>query len=120
MPKEPNDLVQLDFWGPVKYVRGRKKYVFVPVDTFSHWPSAYFCSSNKSKNVLKFLRKYINTHGHPRKLHMLLAHATCTFRLLVFSQMKFKVSVTTKVSNLLNLRLGIIARQEWLNELLGR
>ena len=70
MPKEPNDLVQLDFWGPVNYVRGRKKYSLVAVDTFSHWPSAYVCSSNKSKNVLKFLRKYINTQGHPRKLHM--------------------------------------------------
>ena len=70
VPKEPNDLVQLDFWGPVNYVRGRKKCVLVAVDTFLHWPSAYVCSSNKSKNVLKFLRKYINTHGHPRKLHM--------------------------------------------------
>ena len=70
MPKEPNDLVQLDFWGSVNYVRGRKKYEVVAVDTFSHWPSAYVCSSNKSKDVLKFLRKYINTHGHPRKLHM--------------------------------------------------
>ena len=56
--------------GPVNYLRGRKKYVLVAVDTFSHWPSAYVCSSNKSKNVLKFLRKYINTHGHPRNLHM--------------------------------------------------
>ena len=53
--KEPNDLVQLDFWGPVDYVRGRKKYVLVAVDTFSHWPLAYVCSSNKSKNVLKFM-----------------------------------------------------------------
>ena len=68
--KEPNDLVQLGFWGPVNYIRGRKKYVLVAVDTFSHWPLAYVCSSNKSKNVLKFLTKYINTHGHPRKLHM--------------------------------------------------
>ena len=70
VPKEPNDLVRLDFWGPVNYVRCRKKYVIVAVDNFSNWPSAYVCSSNKSKNVLNFLRKYINTHGHPRKLHM--------------------------------------------------
>ena len=49
VPKEPNDLVQFDFWGPVNYVRGRMKYVLVAVDTFSHWPSAYVCSSNKSK-----------------------------------------------------------------------
>ena len=70
VPKEPNDLVQLDFWGPVNYVKVRKKYVLVAIDSFSHWPSAYVCLSNKSKNVLNFLRKYINTHGHPRKLHM--------------------------------------------------
>ena len=70
VPREPNDLVQLDFWGPVKYKRGRKKYVLVAVEKFSHWPSAYVCSYKKTKNVLKFLRKYINTHEHPRKLHM--------------------------------------------------
>ena len=70
VPREPNDLVQLNFWGPKNYVQCRKKYVLVAVDTFSHWPSAFVCSSKKSKNVLKFLRKYINTHGQPRKLHM--------------------------------------------------
>ena len=69
MPREPIDLVQLDFWGPVKYVRSRKKYVLVALDHYLHWPSAYVCSSNESKIELKFLRKYINTHGHPSKLH---------------------------------------------------
>ena len=68
--KEPNDLVELDFWGPVNYVQGRNKYVLVAVDAFSHWPSAYVFSSNKPKNVLKFLRKHIDIHGHPRKPHM--------------------------------------------------
>ena len=58
VPREPNDLVQLDFWSPVNYVQDRKKYVLVAVDAFSHWPSAYVCSSNKSKNLLKFLHKY--------------------------------------------------------------
>ena len=70
VPREPNDLLQLNFWGPVNYVRGRKTHVLVAVDTFLHRPSAFVCSSNKSKNVLKFLRKYINTHGHPTKLHI--------------------------------------------------
>ena len=32
VPRVPNDLVQSDFWGPVSYVRGRKKYVLVAVD----------------------------------------------------------------------------------------
>ena len=67
--KETIDLVQMDFWGPLNYVQGRQKYVLVALDSFLYWPSAYVCSSNKSKNVLKFLKKYINTHGHPRKLH---------------------------------------------------
>ena len=70
VPREPNGLVQLDFWGPENCLRGGMKFFLVAVDTLSHWPSAYVCSSNKSKNVSKFLRKYINTHGHPRKLHM--------------------------------------------------
>ena len=39
-PKEPNDLVQLGFWGPVNYIKGRKKNVLIAVDAFSHWPSA--------------------------------------------------------------------------------
>ena len=69
-PKEHDYLVQLGFWGPVNYVQGRKKHVLVAIDTFPHWPPANVCSSNKYKNVIKFLRKYIDTHGHPRKLHM--------------------------------------------------
>ena len=36
VPKEPSDLVKLNFWGPVNYVRGRKKNVLVAQDTFSH------------------------------------------------------------------------------------
>ena len=48
VPRESNDLVQLDFWSPVGYVQGRKKYVLVAVDTISHWPSAFVFSSNKS------------------------------------------------------------------------
>ena len=70
VPRERNDLVQLDFWVPLTYVHGRKKYLLMATDIFSHWPSACACSSNKSKKVLRFLRKYINTHSHVRKLHM--------------------------------------------------
>ena len=51
-PKETNDLVQLDFWGPIIYIKEQKKYVLVAVDACSHWPLAYICSSNNRKNVL--------------------------------------------------------------------
>ena len=40
VPKKPNDLVQLDFWIPVNYVQGRKKYNLVTVENFSHCTSA--------------------------------------------------------------------------------
>ena len=33
-PKEPNDSVQLDFWGPIIYLNESRKYVLVAVDRF--------------------------------------------------------------------------------------
>ena len=40
-PKEPNESVQLDFWGPNNYLKESKKYVLVAVDRFSRWPLAW-------------------------------------------------------------------------------
>ena len=34
-PKNPNESVQLDFWGPIIYLKESKKYVLVVVDHFS-------------------------------------------------------------------------------------
>ena len=31
-PKKPNEVVQLDFWGPVKHLKGRKKCALAAVD----------------------------------------------------------------------------------------
>ena len=59
---EPNEVVQLERWGPVSYIKGRKKYALIAVDVFSHWPLTSVCS--------KFLKNYIATNGHRRKLHM--------------------------------------------------
>ena len=33
-PKEPNEAIQLDFWGPINYLQESKKYVIVAVDRF--------------------------------------------------------------------------------------
>ena len=91
VPKQPNGLFQLDFWGPVNYVRVGIKYVLVAVDTFSHWPSAYVCSSNKSKNVLKLLRKYIK---------LMDSQGNCIWiRQRDFSRRKFTISVIMKTLN---------------------
>ena len=69
-PKEPNESVQLDFWGPINYLNESRKYVLVAVDRFSRWPSAMVCGNNRSDKILKFLKSYITNHGVPRKIHV--------------------------------------------------
>ena len=54
-PKEPNVYLQLNFWGPIKFLIESDKYVLVSVDHFSRWPSAVICLNKKSDKVLKFL-----------------------------------------------------------------
>ena len=34
-PKEPNECLQLDFWGPIEYLNESDKHVLVAVDRFS-------------------------------------------------------------------------------------
>ena len=69
-PREPNECLQLDFWGPIIYLKESSKYVFVAVDRFSRWPSAVICGNNKSDKVLKFIKQYISQYGVPRKIFM--------------------------------------------------
>ena len=69
-PKEPNESVQFDFWGPINYLNESRKYVLVAVDPFSRWPSAMVCGNNRSDKILKFLKSYITNHGVPRKIHI--------------------------------------------------
>ena len=69
-PKEPNESVQLDFWGHINYLNESSKYVLVAVDRFSRWPSAMVYGNNRSDKILKFLKSYISNHGVPRKIHI--------------------------------------------------
>ena len=69
-PKEPNKSLQLDFWGPINYLKESKKYVLVAVGRFSRWPSAMVCNSNRSDKIIKFLKEYINAHGVPRQIRV--------------------------------------------------
>ena len=57
-PKEPNESVQLEFWGPINNLNESRKNVIVAVDRFSHWPSAMVCGNNRSDKILKFLKSY--------------------------------------------------------------
>ena len=69
-PKEPNESVQLDFWGPINYWKESKKYVLEALDRFSRWPSAMVCNSNRSDKIIKFLKAYIIAHGVPRQIRV--------------------------------------------------
>ena len=69
-PKEPNEAIQLDFWGPISYLQESTNYVIVAVDRFSRWPSAMVCNKNRSEKILKSLKSYINNHGMPRTIHV--------------------------------------------------
>ena len=69
-PKEPNESVQLDFWGPINYLKESKKYVLVALDRFSRWPSAMVCNSNRSDKIIKFLKAYIIARGAPRQIRV--------------------------------------------------
>ena len=67
-PKKPNESVQLDFWGPINYLKESKKYVLLAVDRFSCWPSAMVCNWNQSDKIVKFLNAYIIAHGVPLQI----------------------------------------------------
>ena len=69
-PKEPNESVQLDFWGSIIYLNESRNYVLVAVDRFSRWPSAMVCGNNRSDKIMKFLKSCITNHGVPRKIHV--------------------------------------------------
>ena len=55
--REPNESLQLDFWGPISYLNEQKKYVLVATDRFSRWPLAMVTITNSSDKVLKFFDK---------------------------------------------------------------
>ena len=69
-PKEPNESVQLDFWGTINYSNESRKYVLVAVDQFSRWPSAMVCGNNRFDKKPNLLKNYITNYGVPRKIHV--------------------------------------------------
>ena len=88
-PKEPNESVQLDFWGPINYLNESRKYVSVAVDRFSRWPSAMVCGNNRSDKILKFLKSYMG-------LQIMGCHGKSTLireRVLCHTRLKLSVMV---------------------------
>ena len=66
-PKQPNESVQLDFWGPNNYLNDSQ---LVAVDRFSRLPPAMVCGNNRFDKLMKFLKSYIINHGMPRNIHV--------------------------------------------------
>ena len=61
--KEPNESMQLDFWGPFNCRNEFKNYLLLAVDRFSKWPLVMVCSSNEYDKILKSLKNYQNTQS---------------------------------------------------------
>ena len=56
-PREPNECGQLDFWGPISYLKEQNKLFSVAVDRFSRLPSVMVTTTKTSNKVLKILEK---------------------------------------------------------------
>ena len=67
--REPDEAIQLNFWGPINYHNESRNCEIAAVDSYSRWPQAMVCKTNRTDTPLKFLRSYINNHGVPMKIH---------------------------------------------------
>ena len=81
---EPNQEIQIDFWGPIFDERGNEVYFLAAIDRFSKYPTAYIYDKANGPNVLKILDMYIETHGIPRSIRLdqakcLIGHQVKTF-----------------------------------------
>ena len=58
----PIEEIQLDLIGPIT-VDNRRFHILLPMDRFSKWPAASFCTSTDRETALKFLEQYIELNG---------------------------------------------------------
>ena len=65
---EPNQEIQLDFAGPIKFKTLGYVFILVAVDRFSKWPTAQICKNTDRRTVLKFLTKNFSDNGTPRSI----------------------------------------------------
>ena len=64
---EPNEEIQIDFYGPFKY-NGTKKFLIVAVDRFSKWVNIKAVNNTGTVQVLKFIKQIITDNGHPKTI----------------------------------------------------
>ena len=64
---EPNEEIQIDFYGPFKY-NGTKKFLIVAVDRFSKWVNIKAVNNTGTAQVLTFIKQIITDNGHPKTI----------------------------------------------------
>ena len=62
-PTHPNQIVELDFWGPLRSSYKNKQYVLVAIDRFSKYVSTKIVDAPSAYNTIKFLKQYIAIHS---------------------------------------------------------
>ena len=65
---EPNQEIQLDFAGPIKYKTRGDVYNLVAIDRFSKWPTGQNCKNTDTQTVLKSLTDDCSDNGTPRTI----------------------------------------------------
>ena len=63
---EPNQEIQLDFAGPIKFKTRGDVFILVAVDRFSKWPTAQVCKNTDSRTVVKIFNKILFRHWYTK------------------------------------------------------
>ena len=65
----PNDLVTVDYYGPLPMARGGNQYIFVMLDAFSKYVSLYTMKSATARMTLKkIFNNFIPKFGKPKRI----------------------------------------------------
>ena len=71
VPERPNDLLSVDFIGPLPQSTGGVRYLFTTIDAFSKFVVIYSIKKENGRIVLnKLMNDYIVKYGKPRRLLM--------------------------------------------------
>lgn len=70
LPTAPNQMISIDFVGPLPRAKGNLSHLFTVVDTFTKHLTVYAISKANTKTVInKLVNNYFVKHGIPEKVH---------------------------------------------------
>lgn len=68
IPKDVNEMIAIDYLGPLPKGLGNVQHVFVIIDTFSKFIKLHPVRNPTTKNSIDKLREYISKFGKPKKI----------------------------------------------------